>query len=493
MESIRGRLTIWYATALILSIAVFAIALYFARRSDTYQDLDRRIQSEADLTAGILAESYRARGTLVEKDTAGRPVLTPEVAAVLEVVPDFLLVTSRDGRLLFASPDARALTFSEFEQLNAITRPPPSGGGTGGTGGTPHATARYRVMPNGPTLHYIVRAVPDAGDQFGAILAGADTRSAELRLDQLLLTILIAFFIGVVPAILVGGWIAGRALEPVDRMITEVREITDGRSLHRRLAVQMERDELGRLAETLNQMMTRLERSFAALRRFTADASHELKTPLTVVRAGVERAITRPGLPPDTLAPLEETLHEVNRMTELLDSLLTLARADEGRADLHREPVDLREIIGEAGETGELLAEQAGVGIDIRLPPKPLVLAVDRSRMRQLALNLIENAVKYTPRGGQVSVELAGSDGRVVFTVADTGIGIAPGDLPHVFDRFWRADSARTRTSERAGTGLGLAICKWIAEAHGGTIEVQSRPGRGTTFTVGLPRSDTVA
>ena len=474
-------MTVWYATALILSIAVFAVVLYFARRSATYQDLDRRIQSEADLTAGILAESYHARGVLVEKDTAGRPVLTPEVAAVLEVVPDFLLVTSRDGRLLFASPDARALTFTEFEQLNAITRAPAP------APAAPRLPGRFRIEPNGPTLHYIVRAVPDAGDQFGTIFAGANTRSAELQIDQLLLTIVIAFFVGVVPAILVGGWIAGRALEPVDRMITEVREISDGRSLHRRLAVPMARDELGRLAETLNQMMTRLERTFVALRRFTADASHELKTPLTVVRAGVERAITRPDVPPETLAPLEETLQEVNRMTELLDSLLTLARADEGRAELHREAVDLRDIIADAGETGELLAEQAGVGMDIKLPPEPLVVSVDRSRVRQLALNLIENAVKYTPRGGQVSVELDSNDGRAVFTVADTGIGIALGDLPHVFDRFWRADSARTRTSERAGTGLGLAICKWIAEAHGGTIEVQSRPGRGTTFTVGLP------
>ena len=163
-------MTVWYATALILSIAVFAIVLYFGRRSATYQDLDRRIQSEADLTAGILAESYHARGVLVEKDTAGRPVLTPEVAAVLEVVPDFLLVTSRDGRLLFASPDARALTFAEFEQLNAITRPPAAGAS--------HLPGRFRIEPNGPTMHYIVRAVPDAGDQFGAIFAGANTRSA---------------------------------------------------------------------------------------------------------------------------------------------------------------------------------------------------------------------------------------------------------------------------------------------------------------------------
>jgi two-component system, OmpR family, sensor kinase len=480
MESIRGRLTVWYATALILSIAVFAVVLYVARRNATYQDLDRRIQSEANLIAGILAESYRARGVLVEKDTAGRPVLISEVAAVLEVVPDYLLVTSRDGQLLFGSPDARSLGFVQFEQLTALANTP---------NGLASASAPRRYqMPNGPTLHYVNRPVPEAGGQIGTILAGADTRSAELQVAQLVTTILIAFLVGIVPAVLVGRWIAGRALEPVDSMITEIREITDGRSLHRRLPVPMEKDELARLAATLNQMWTRLERSFVALRRFTADASHELKTPLTVVRAGVERAITRPEMPPETLAALEETLQEVNRMTELLDSLLTLARADEGRAELHREPVDLREIVEEAGETGELLAEHAGVGMEIRLPPDPVVVSVDRSRVRQLALNLIENAVKYTPRGGQVSVELGNNDGRAVFTVADTGIGIAPGDLPHVFDRFWRADSARTRTSERAGTGLGLAICKWIAEAHGGTIEVQSRPGRGTTFTVGLPR-----
>ncbi len=236
--------------------------------------------------------------------------------------------------------------------------------------------------------------------------------------------------------------------------------------------------------------MTRLERSFAALRRFTADASHELKTPLTVVRAGVERAITRPDVPQETLAALEETLQEVNRMTELLDSLLTLARADEGRAELHREPVDLRGIVTEAGETGDLLADHAGVTMEIRTPPNPVVLAVDRSRVHQLVLNLIENAVKYTPRGGQVSVQLSANDGQILLTVADTGIGIAPGDLPNIFDRFWRADSARTRTGERPGAGLGLAISKWIAEAHGGAIEVQSRPGRGTTFTVTFPRGD---
>jgi len=477
VQTIRARLTAWYSAALALTLGAFAVAVYVARRSASYQDLDQRIRSEADLTAGILAESYRARGALLVRDSTGKPVLVSDVAALLEVVPDFLIITAQDGRLLFGSADVRALTFQEAEQLrNAASV---------GSGGAPETV---RFAARGPKIRYVVRILTDAGPQFGAIFAGADVRTAELDVQQLLSTIVLILPLGVVAAWLVGSWIARRALEPLDRITTEVREITDGRSLHRRLAEPMVQDEMGRLAETLNQMMARLERSFAALRRFTADASHELKTPLTVLRAGVERAITTPHLPQDTLATLEETLQEINRMTELVDALLTLARADEGLALLHREPADLRAIVEEVRETGELLAEQAGVQMDVATPVDPVVLPVDRSRVRELILNLLTNAVKYTPPGGSVRVELGSEDGRVRLTVADTGIGIAPGDLPHIFDRFWRADSARTRTGERPGAGLGLAICKWIAEAHGGTIEAQSRPGRGTTVTVMLPR-----
>ena len=481
MQTIRGRLTAWYSIALALTLAAFAAVLYGARRSASYQDLDQRIQSEAALTGGILAESYRARGVLVRGDTAGRPVLIPDLAALLEAVPDYLIITARDGSLLFASPDARALTFQQVEQLRLVAAAPPSG----------RTSGALRLEPDGPNLHYALRYVTDAGPQFGAILAGANLRTAELSAEQLLSTIALILPLGLVTALLVGSWIARRALAPVDRIITEVREITDGRSLHRRLAEPMVKDELGRLTETLNQMVTRLERSFAALRRFTADASHELKTPLTVLRAGVERAITMPNLPSEALAALEETLQEINRMTELVEALLMLARADEGTAPLHRETVDLRAIVEETGETGELLAAEAGVNMEVATPADPVIVPVDASRIRQLILNLLTNAVKYTPAGGSVRLQLGPSNGRVTLTVADSGVGIAPGDLPHIFDRFWRADSARTRTGERSGTGLGLAICKWIAEAHGGTIDVQSRPGRGTTFTVTLPRETT--
>src|SRR5205807_765405 len=177
--------------------------------------------------------------------------------------PDILIVTARDGSLLFASSDARALTFQQVEQLRRIATAPGSGGSPGS----------FHIEPDGPTLHYAVRSLTDAGPQFGAILAAANVRSAELGPDQLLSSFALVLPFGVAVALLMGSWISRRALGPVDQIITEVREITDGRSLHRRLAEPLVKDELGRLAETLNQMMTRLERSFATLRRFTDDAS----------------------------------------------------------------------------------------------------------------------------------------------------------------------------------------------------------------------------
>jgi len=478
VQTIRGRLTAWYASAVALTLAAFAAILYAERRSASYEELDRRIFLEADLTNGVLSEIYGSGGVLVRRGTDGRLELVPPVRAALETVPGFLVITAADSvNTLFLSADVRDAGFPVLEQLRRLAR-------ADTTGATPRTA---RIEPNGPTIRYVVQAAA-GGPQFGVVFAGADVAPTELGIQQLVTPLVLVFPVSLLVAWLVGSWIARRALAPVDRIITEVEEISDGRSLHRRLPEPMVKDEFGRLADTLNGMMARLERSFVTLRRFTADASHELKTPLTVLRAGVERAVTTPNLPQETLVVLEESLQEVNRMTELVDALLTLARADEGRAPLTREVVDLRGLLREVEETGELLAEPGEVRIEVDVPAHPVMLAVDASRIRQLTLNLLTNAVKYTPAGGRVRLALTDEPARVLLTVADTGIGIAPGDLPHIFDRFYRADMARTRTGERAGAGLGLAICRWIAEAHGGTIDVQSRAGRGTTFTVSLPR-----
>jgi signal transduction histidine kinase len=299
--------------------------------------------------------------------------------------------------------------------------------------------------------------------------------------------------IAIAPVILLGAgllgyWLAGTSLRPVEGIMDEVDAISDGTSLHRRLAVPVSGDEMARLAQTVNGMLARLEQSFASLHRFTADASHELKTPLQVLRAGVERALIHPGTPAEIIQSLDETLAQINQMTEMVENLLTLARADEGRAPLAVEESDLREVVADVAETAGMLGEDAGVTAVHAMPAQPVRLAVDRHRIREMLLNMVTNAIKYTPQGGRVALTLEEDAEAVTFRVQDTGTGIAPGDLPHIFDRFWRADQARSRTGARPGTGLGLAITKWIAEAHGGTITVQSRPGRGSVFTVRLPK-----
>jgi signal transduction histidine kinase len=282
-------------------------------------------------------------------------------------------------------------------------------------------------------------------------------------------------------------FVTGRALEPIDELMNEVEAITDGRSLHRRLPADLGSEELSRLGNTLNAMISRLETSFGALRRFTADASHELKTPLTVLRADVERAMHPGARGTEAMQALEEALQETTRMSDLVDSLLTLARADEGRFDIHREPVQLGPLVRDVYETAMILGEEAGLTVSMSVLEEGLVDG-DARRLRQLFLNLITNAIKYTPTGGRVELSLSQRVGdEIAFTVRDTGIGMSAADLSHVFERFWRADRARSRTSERGGFGLGLAISQWIAQAHGGRIAVQSRLGRGSVFTVTLP------
>jgi signal transduction histidine kinase len=331
--------------------------------------------------------------------------------------------------------------------------------------------------------------VREAGPHVRGLLVATPTDQAAFGPADLLRSMLLISPIILVGAGLVGYWLAETSLRPVETIMDEVEAISDGRSLHRRLAVPLSGDEMARLALTVNGMLARLEQSFGSLHRFTADASHELKTPLMVLRAGVERALVHPGTPPEILQSLDETLAQINQMTEMVESLLTLARADEGRAPLAVEECDLRELVIDVAETAGMLGEGVGVTEAHTIPDHPVRLAVDRGRIREMLLNMVTNAIKYTPQGGRIALGLEEDDEAVTLSVRDTGIGIAAGDLPYIFERFWRADPARSRTGERPGVGLGLAITKWIAEAHGGSITVQSRPGRGSIFTVRLPKA----
>ena len=491
MNTIRGRLTVWFTIAMMVVMLAFGTAIVIERRRPSFPELDDRLALEADFANGWLAEQARVLGgdlTVVDsvqdrRDPSiwvKRLILAADVSSYLEAMRDPLIIVDSAGNLLYASQEARLLSYESLEALRALLRPRPGN----------RAAGTVTLDQTAGTYRYLAVPVEAPNTGIGALLISTPTRTVSFEPRQLIRSMLVVAPIILLGSVAVGYWLAGRALRPVDDMMDELEAIQDGRSLHRRLVVPRSGDELARLAMKVNGMIARLEQSFSGLRRFTADASHELKTPLMVIRAGVERALTNPKAPPDSIEMLDETLNQINLMSELVETLLTLARADEGRATLATEQQDLRPLVAEAVETAGMLGETADITVRATLPEGAVILPVDGGRIRQLLLNLVTNAIKYTPAGGSVSLELVDTGAAVTISVSDTGIGIAPGDLPHVFNRFWRADLARTRTGDRPGFGLGLAISRWIAEAHGGTIVVQSRPGRGSTFTVTLPRPE---
>jgi signal transduction histidine kinase len=268
----------------------------------------------------------------------------------------------------------------------------------------------------------------------------------------------------------------------MDRVTKTARSISRSGDLGRRLEQPRTLDEVGRLAQTFNEMLARIEGLFRAQQRFVADVSHELRSPLTAIRGNLDLlergAADDPAARQEALGAMDV---EVQHMSRLVADLLTLARADAG-VPIEKQPVELDTILLDVYRHARLTAQ--GVTISIANEDQVTVQG-DPDRLKQLFLNLTDNALKYTPAGGRVTLAWERADGWVRVAVADTGIGIAPENLPHLFERFYRADKARSR--EQGGTGLGLAIAKWIAEAHGGKILVESQVGKGSTFTVLLP------
>jgi two-component system OmpR family sensor kinase len=475
MASTRVKLTFAYSAALVSSVVVLSAALYVARQLSADREVAERAVNHAQLALRVLRQARAAGDTIViTSDSLVGPEIAPRIRTLLDAIPGQLMVRDEKDWPVYFSPAVRIMMPEDVIVMKD---------GADSLRGRDDAA---RVVVKNDELLIVRREEPVAGRPGNwTVIAGISRRSSTPARELLGALLIVApIIIGV--SIGCAYVIAGRALEPLNKIINDVEAITDGRSLHRRLAVETTGDELARLGTTLNAMIGRLETSFGGLRRFTADASHELKTPLTVLRADVERAMHASSSPSEQLIALEEALHETTRMADLVDSLLTLARADEGRFDLHLEPVDLAALARDVLETANILGEEAGITVTMPTT-EPAHVMGDLTRLRHLLLNLVTNAIKYTPRGGRVELTLMQSDDTVSFSVRDTGIGISAADLPHIFERFWRADRVRSRASERGGFGLGLAISQWIAQAHGGTLTVQSRLHRGSTFTVTLP------
>ncbi|HEX6574038.1 MAG TPA: ATP-binding protein [Gemmatimonadaceae bacterium] len=477
MASTRTNLTAAFVAGLIAVAGVLGVTLWAVRNATVYRDLARYASTQADLAAGVILDAggEGAQPVVVRPDTAAEALsITARLGAMLNQFPGYVVVFDHHGALLFESEEVAQLNSADAAVLADQVRNIPSNGPAG----------LLSLDSAQEQLLLVARDITTPTANLGKVIVGVSTEGAS----ELPRSYLVAFA-GMALVILLASWGAwvtlGLLSQRVGKITHDVAAITDGRSLHRRLSIENAGEEFEKLVATLNAMIERLETSFLGLRRFTADASHELKTPLAVLRADVERAMNEPSQT-ERLVALEEALHETTRMADLVESLLTLARADEGRFDIHREPIELKPLVDDVYETAVILGEGAGVTVNLQFTAEVTIMG-DATRLRQLFLNLVTNAIKYTPAGGKVDIGLGVHPDNVTFAVRDTGIGIAAADVPYIFERFWRADRARSRMSERGGFGLGLAISQWIAQAHGGTLTASSRLGRGSLFTVTLP------
>ncbi len=306
----------------------------------------------------------------------------------------------------------------------------------------------------------------------------------DSELQELLIAIAIGLPIALVVAALGGYSLARQTLAPIEQMSAQAQTISAER-LGRRLRVENPDDELGRLARVLNDLLARLETSFEQMRRFTADASHELRTPLTAIRSVGEGTLRAPRVDSACREVIGSMLEEVERLTTLVDALLTLSRAEGGHVALKREPVALLELTREVASHLSVLAEDRHQQIDLGSDDGLAPVSGDRAVLREALINLLDNAIKYSPEGAHIAVRLRGVNGRASVEITDQGPGIAPEHQARIFERFYRIDKARSR--ELGGAGLGLAIAKWAIDAHGGSIELESHIGGGSTFRVLLP------
>ncbi len=284
----------------------------------------------------------------------------------------------------------------------------------------------------------------------------------------------------------IGGWfLAHKSLRPVDELTKTAKEIT-AQNLNRRLPTHHVNDELGRLTEQFNDMISRLQASFAQIQQFSADASHELRTPLTIMRGEIEVALRNQRLSKDSRELLNSINDELIRLSSIVESLMILVKSDTGRLVFNMQPIALDEFIGQLFEETKVLAEPKKIKVKLERN-QPIQINGDAVRLKQLFLNLIDNALKYTPAHGQVTLTLEKKENDAVLAVKDNGIGIPRKDQSKIFNRFYRVDRSEENIEDAGGSGLGLSIAKWITEAHNGFIEVKSREGKGSTFTVRLP------
>ncbi len=440
--SIQNRLLIIYTLIFSVAFIIFAVIVYELPRA--------RILAEIDRDLAALATEVVRPGSL------------PEVLETFETASTLVVVADENGEIV-----ARSRNLTTFNDLLNPNADP--------------FTESFGVIQHGDTqLRVYTVPLPDTeGQGTHFYLQVARLLDTYEHLNRVSITALLMGFAAATASLFVAVLLTPGLFKPLEDIATVARQITRADDLSRRVPYANRPDEIGDLARAFNQTLERLERLFRTQQRLLADVSHELRTPLTAIRGNLD-LIERIGeADPESISAIQI---EIERMTRLVGDLLLLARADSGGLPLERKPVELDNTLFEIYRHVQVV--NPPVDVNLVEIDQATVLG-DADKIKQLFINLVENAIKYTPSGGNVRLSLSKKSGWAQFEVADSGMGIPPENLPHIFDRFYRVDKARTRA--QGGSGLGLSIAKWIATAHGGAIQVKSEPGEGTTFTVTLP------
>ncbi|HEV2764449.1 MAG TPA: heavy metal sensor histidine kinase [Pyrinomonadaceae bacterium] len=465
LNSLRARLTLWYVCALALILAAFGAAVYVMMSRALHRRVDEALRSTLDISVTSLTHDAQ-EGQSVQS-------AAQSTAAELSHPQQALMIFDAEGRLLAEHPYEEDLHV-RLPDLGAI----PAGEVYLYTAAEESdADDRHRLA---------VRRVriPPADTPY-IILASQPLEAVEDELESLREILYFATPAALLLAGLGGWFLARQGLAPVGAMARSAREIGAG-SLDRQLPVANPRDELGQLANTFNELLARLDAAFAEQRRFMADASHELRTPLSVMStaAGVTLKKEHRG-EEEYREALRMVAEQTRRLSRIVQDMFTLARADAGRYPLRKRPLYLDDLLAEVARAGGFLASARSVTVELSNRPESAFHG-DEDLLRQMLLNLVDNAVKFTPEGGVVRLGLERRGDEYLLSVSDNGPGIPAETRAHVFERFYRADKVRPRAQD-GGAGLGLAIARWIAQAHDGDLQLVDSDGPGATFVARLP------
>jgi two-component system OmpR family sensor kinase len=469
--SLRLRLALWYGG--LTGVAIFLVCLlaYAMHSRARYDDLDGTLTSAAE----HIADEYLLAATPADRAAEMATSISMGLVARVYAANGAIIAESSGAAIVPPIDPAEVLTHPSGPPFDSIAQLAPSFAPEAQR----HGAFGLVVDASGVRWRLHVLPVPELA-QTVVVAASLERIDASITRFRGIMTFL-AVSSGLVTFL--AGWVlAGGALRPVALLTAAAGSIARARSFSQRVAPGPRRDELGQLATTFNEMLDSLERAYRAEQRFVGDASHELRAPLTAIQANLDLLERRPGMAEQERATaIAEASREAHRLAKLVADLLALARADAG-VTLQRRRVELDRVVLDALSAARHLA--CGQRVTISELVQSAVTG-DEDRLKQLILILLDNALKYTPPDGTVSVRLIRDETSVTVTVADTGVGIPTDEIPRVFERFYRADPARSR--DPGGTGLGLAIARWIVQQHAGSITLESKPGRGTVVVVKLP------